>query len=121
MGKLEVDGKVSQQERYEELEEIFSGYEEFNNDYGTEFVPLVSPGFDDRWNDCGWGENRYAPRSTEHFRNLLDLAEEYKTIDRINVGTWNGWPEGHMIEPGVFRGEDYGKDYLEVLRDFHQN
>lgn len=81
-----------------------------------EFVPMVFPGFDDRPNDC-WGDGRHVPRSTGHLAELFELAFQYRTIDRTYVATWNGWPEGHQIEPGTFSGHDYGTAYLDVVNE----
>lgn len=83
---------------------------------GKAVIPTVYPGFDDRGNDC-WGEDRYLPRSVDRFRDLLELADEYRTHDRINVASWNDWNEGHMIEPGAHEGTDYGTAYLEVIEN----
>lgn len=77
---------------------------------------MVFPGFDNRDNDR-WGVDRYVPRDPSHLRQLIELAERYKTTDRINIATFNGWAEGHQIEPGSFRDEDYITEYLDVIRD----
>jgi hypothetical protein len=82
-----------------------------------EFIPMVFPGFDDRANHC-WGRDRYIPRSLEKFDEMLALAEEYATTDMIDVATWNDWPEGHQIEPGTWRGNEYGSEYLESIQRF---
>ncbi|NEU58611.1 hypothetical protein [Halorussus sp. MSC15.2] len=81
-----------------------------------EFVPMVFPGFDDRPNDC-WGDGRHVPRSPKHLAELFNLAKKYRTVDRTYVATWNGWPEGHQIEPGTFSGQDYGTAYLDVVKE----
>ena len=116
-GKLESGSKVSQEDHFNYMKSNFEGYNLFKEEYGTEFAPMVLPGFDDRSNDC-WGEDRYVQRSTDYFRELLDLADDYRTINRINIATWNDWPEGTVLEPGILRGNDHGTDYLEVLQEF---
>ncbi|NEU58789.1 hypothetical protein [Halorussus sp. MSC15.2] len=81
-----------------------------------EFVPMVFPGFDDRSNSC-WGGETHVPRSPQHLAELFNLAKKYRTVDRTYVATWNGWPEGHQIEPGTFSGQDYGTAYLDVVKE----
>ena len=122
VGKLEPGEKMPQEEHYPDKRSNFEGYKEFSEDHDIGFAPMIAPGFDDRTStkEC-WGGNQYLPRSPEYFEELLELADDYRTIDRINIATWNDWPEGTAIEPGVFEGEDHGTEYLEVLRDFHQN
>lgn len=117
MGKLIPEETVSVEERFDIVEENFRGYAELHDDYGLEFVPCVFPGFDDRHNENCWGDNRVTPRDPDHFERMFELAEEYMTVDRISVGTWNDWPEGTVIEPGTFRDEAFGTDYLEVVKD----
>jgi hypothetical protein len=80
------------------------------------FWPMVFPGFDDRHNEQ-WGQDRRIPRSTQYFRDLLQLAETYGD-GRINIYSFNEWTEGTQIEPGAFRGNDYGTDYLEIIEEF---
>lgn len=116
-GELESGSEVSQEDHFNHMESNFEGYNSFKEEYGTEFAPMVLPGFDDRSNDC-WGEDRYVQRSTDYFRDLLGLADDYRTINRINIATWNDWPEGTVLEPGILRGNDHGTDYLEVLQEF---
>jgi hypothetical protein len=31
--------------------------------------------------------------------------------------TWCDWAEGTQVEPGTFRGEDYGTDYVEQIAE----
>lgn len=116
-GKLEPGETVSQEDHFEHLESNFKGYNSFTEDHGTDYTPMIIPGFDDRSNDC-WGDDRHVPRSPDYFEQLLELADDYRTIDRINIATWNDWPEGTVIEPGELRGEDHDTIYLETLREF---
>lgn len=95
----------------------FEGYMELVEEFNIDFVPTVFPGFDDRENDC-WGENRHVPRSQEKFRAMIKLADEYRTTDMVNIATWNGWNEGHQIEPGSHQGEQYGNAFLEITNHF---
>jgi hypothetical protein len=85
------------------------------------YIPAAFPGFDDRGNSC-WGHDRHLPRDPERFSQMLDLAAEYRTDppNRITVGSWSGWPEGHSVEPGSFRGEDYGTNYVERIRTLQE-
>jgi hypothetical protein len=100
-------------------EDSYSGHQEFAKENGLDFVPLTGPGFDDRANTC-WGPNRLVPRSQSGFRKLLALADEYSTTDMIDIATWNDWTEGTQIEPGSYRGNNYGNGYLELIKDFQQ-
>ncbi|MFW6015626.1 MAG: glycoside hydrolase family 99-like domain-containing protein [bacterium] len=95
----------------------FKGYEELMNEYDFEFAPRAFPGFDERANDAR-KTNRYTPRSLRYFRESLELVDEYRTIPHVNIATWNEWEEGHMIEPGYYRGEYYGFDYLNEIKEF---
>ena len=62
---------------------------------------------------------RYLPRDPDRFKQLLQLADEYRTTDRATV-CYNDWIEGHTIEPGTFTGTEYGTEYLEVVKEFQQ-
>jgi hypothetical protein len=90
----------------------------YADEHDLAFVPVVFPGFDDRHNDC-WGSDRHLERSVDRFGSFLDLALEYATDDlnEIHVATWSAWAEGTQIEPGSFRGEDYGTGYIEAIRE----
>lgn len=116
-GKLKIGGSVPWEEARDHARENFAALERFANNNGLDLMPTVFPGFDDRHNSC-FGSERYVERSPEHFRELLEIADEYRTIDRINLATFSGWPEGHQIEPGAFQGSEYGTKYLETLRSF---
>ncbi|WP_158056416.1 glycoside hydrolase family 71/99 protein [Halorussus halophilus] len=103
-------------EHREEVEESFRRSFWFAVENDLEFVPMVFPGFNDEPNSC-WGDDRHVPRSPSHLAELFDLALKYRTTDRTYIATWNGWPEGHQIEPGTFDGHDYGTAYLDVVKD----
>ncbi|WP_162224674.1 glycoside hydrolase family 99-like domain-containing protein [Halorussus amylolyticus] len=102
-----------------DLEAQYSATREFTTNNDMEFFPTVFPGFDDRAN-ARWGDDRHIPRSTDRFEEILQMAAEYATTDMINVATWNDWAEGTQIEPGSFRGTDYGTVYLEIIKQFQQ-
>lgn len=102
------------------VEQDFQGHREFTGEHDMEFIPTVFPGFDDRPNTC-WGSDRYTPRSLDGFTSLLELAEEYRTTPMVDIATWNDWTEGSQIEPGSFRGTDYGTAYLEAIKRFQQS
>jgi hypothetical protein len=101
------------------VEDMYGTHRDFTDDHGMEFIPTVFPGFDDRANTC-WGPDRYTPRSPDHLAELLDLADQYRTTDMINIATWNDWTEGTQIEPGTYRGEDYDTAYLDVVKEFQE-
>jgi hypothetical protein len=116
-GVLESNSEVSWEETMNFVESNYEGglnYAERNN---MEFIPMVFPGFDDRANHC-WGRDRYISRSLEKFTEMLNLAEGYETTGMIDIATWNDWPEGHQVEPGTWNGNEYGTDYLEVIKEF---
>lgn len=102
-----------------DVEANFRGTQEFTDANGMDFIPTVFPGFDDRGNTC-WGGDRLIPRSPHRFNQMLELAEEYASTDRVNIYSWNEWFEGSQIEPGTHRGNRYGTSYLEVVKDFQQ-
>lgn len=92
---------------------------DFARENNMDFIPMAYYGFDDRSNDC-WGQNRYIPRSPSHLLDMLRLAERYRTTDRVNIATFNDWPEAHAVEPGRVRGTQHGTEYLAVIRDLQQ-
>ncbi len=118
-GKLRAGETVPWAKAYAHVEESYAATRRFADEHGQEYLPSVFPGFDDSHNDC-WGEDRHVPRDPSHLRDLLALADEYRTTDRVNLATFNGWPEGHQIEPGSFAGTDYGTAYLEVVKEYVQ-
>jgi hypothetical protein len=101
------------------IEANFKGHRKFTETHDMEFIPMVFPGFDDRLNTC-WGQDRYIPRSQEQFKDLLELADEYRTTNMIDIATWNDWTEGTQIEPGSFRDTDYGTEYLKIVQEFQK-
>lgn len=88
----------------------------FAASHKKDYIPMAVPGFDDRENSC-WGEDRFVPRSPGNLKEMLEFSDKYRTLERVNIGTFNGWPEGHQIEPGILNGENYGTSYLEAVRD----
>lgn len=113
-------GPVPWETVLEFVEGNHAGHRAFAEDNDLGYYPTAFPGFDRRANTCWGDDERYIPRSTDGFRRLLELAAEYSTLDRVLVATWNDWTEGSQIEPGVFRGEDYGTAYLEVVEAFQR-
>jgi hypothetical protein len=118
-GVLESGGTVNWEEAMQFVEANYEGASAYAERNDMEFIPMVFPGFDDRANDY-WGGDRYIPRSLERFEEMLALAEEHGTTDMIDVATWNDWPEGHQLEPGTWRGQDYGTAYPEAIEEFQQ-
>jgi hypothetical protein len=102
----------------ERTAEDFELTREYADQHDQSFVPVVFPGFDDRHNDC-WGSDRHFERGLDRFGSFLDLALEFATEDlnEIHVCTWSAWAEGTQIEPGSFRGEDYGTGYVEAIKE----
>lgn len=114
------DNQATWEEAYNFMKELFRSHREFTDAHDMEFIPHVFPGFDDRHNTC-WGGDRLTPRSPSHLAQLFELADRCRTTDMINIATWNDWTEGSVIEPGTFRGNDFGTAYLEVVEKFQQN
>lgn len=98
------------------VEQNFEATRAFCDKHDMEYYPMVYPGFDDRHNSC-WGEDRYIPRAPAHLRDLLTLGRAHGT-GRVNIATFNDWTEGHQIEPGTFRGTNYGQSYLDTMAQF---
>jgi len=115
-GQLEEGETMSWEDVLGYFEENFTASREFAEKHDIEFIPNVIPGFNDTENSC-WGQDFHVPRSVDGFRRALELADQYRTIDRINVATWNDWTEGTQIEPGSFQGNDYGTNYLEEVTE----
>lgn len=99
------------------MEENYRGHREFARENDLEFFPRVFPGFDRRANTC-WGDDELVPRSRNFFESMLQLADEYRTADRVNIFTWNDFTEGTAIEPGTWRGNQYGQSYVNAVKDF---
>lgn len=92
----------------------------FAKDHDMEFIPLARPGYDERWDTGEYRTTeRYLPRDPERFQQLLQLADQYRTTNRVFV-PYNDWIEGHTIEPGTFTGTEFGTEYLEVVKEFQQ-
>lgn len=102
----------------EETERVYSEQSGFADRNGMEFIPTVFPGFNDKENTCHTFSSRHLPRSQEQFRKVLELADKYRSTEMVNTATWNDWVEGTQIEPGAYRGTDYGEEYLEIVREF---
>lgn len=99
------------------VESDFRDGHQYATDKDMVFVPKVFPGYDEV-DGCERDGSGFIPRNQNGFQQLLELAEQYATSDRIDIATWNGWTEGHQIEPGTFRGEEYGTEYLEIIKNF---
>lgn len=111
---------ANQEETYEWMRENWEGIREFTEANDMDFVPGVFPGYNDEGNKC-WGGDRYTKRSPKFLRRQLHMAEEFATLDRVYLNSWNDWTEGHQIEPGSARGENYGTDYLEIIQEFQKS
>lgn len=117
VGHLEQGEKNDWSDHLTRKEEEFSWLAEFARSNGMDFIPMVYPGFNNVPNQC-WGNHKHLPRSADRFAEFLELADEFRTMRRLNVATFNGWPEGHQIEPGTFQGNEYGSTYLDVISEF---
>jgi hypothetical protein len=97
--------------------EDFETTREFTETHDMEFIPTVFPGFNDQGNTC-YGGGRHLPRDPKKFRRLLEMADNYRSTNLINIATWNDWVEGTQIEPGAYRGTQYGNTYLDLINKF---
>jgi glycoprotein endo-alpha-1,2-mannosidase len=74
---------------------------------GMDFLPSVSPGYDDSkirpWN----AQNKRARRDGGYYRDLWDAAIA-SGADRVTITSFNEWGEGTQIEPAVSRFIDVG-------------
>lgn len=120
IGNLESGETISWEDQHSLIEKNFRGCREFAREHDMEFIPTIFPGFDDRGN-TSWGQDRHIPRSQEDYKEILETADKYRTTDRINIATWNDWAEGTQIEPGSFRGADYGTDFVEIIEEFQRS
>lgn len=110
---------VPWEDAFEHMRRNYEAIRSFTEEHDMNFAPMVLSGYDDRGNEC-WGGGKHVPRAPEHLASLLELADEYRTTDWINLATFNGWPEGHQVEPGRFDGTDYGTAYLEAIEEFQK-
>jgi hypothetical protein len=121
VNELERQGTLEWNAALEYTDRNMAATREWALEQDIGYIPTAFPGFDDRGNTC-WGHDRYLSRDPERFAQVLDLAAEYRTDppNRITVGSWSGWPEGHIVEPGSFRGEDYWTTYVEQIQSLHE-
>lgn len=108
------------QETYEWAEAKFKAHRAFADENDKEFIPHAYPGFDDRATSCN-NSYRYIPHSPNYLTQLLDLADQYRTIDIINMVVWNDFYEMTAIQPGTYRGHDFVTDYHKVFEEFQQS
>jgi len=107
--------QATQEDALAWLEQNYRGHSAFAAENDKEFFPRVIPGFDTRANIC-WGNDERIPRDPDFFGTNLQMANEHRTAKRMNVFTWNDFTEGTAIEPGTWRGNDYGTAYLERIQ-----
>lgn len=88
---------------------------EFANKNDLDLIPTAFPGRDERFNTC-WGNNPFVSRHPSHLEDMLTLSDQFRTLNRINIATYNDWVEGHQIEPGEWPRTDYGTDYLQKVK-----
>lgn len=115
----EPDNFATQETALDFVKQNFQGHREFVAKHDMEFIPMAFPGFNERGCPEARPEGRKTPRSPEFLRKTLELSDEYRTTDLINLAPVN-WLEGTQITPGTFKGNDYRTEYLEVVREFQQ-
>lgn len=102
------------------VRQTFSDNARFARNQDMEFTPTVIPGYNELGSGCGRSGDKHVPRNPKRFQQMLELAEEYATSDRIDIATWNDWTEGTQIEPGTFGGNQYSTAYLEIVEAFQR-
>jgi hypothetical protein len=117
-GNINRGERTSWEETMGELRKDYRWGRKFADRYGKDLIPTVFPGFNDKENTCHTSAGRHLPRDKNYFSDILRLAEEFATTGLIHVATWNDWVEGTQLEPGSYRGVDYGTDYLEIVEKF---
>jgi len=113
---LERGRTVPWEEAYSHISTNYEALAKFAQENEMSFVPFVIPGFDDRGNTCYGTGDRHIERSVALMDDLFSKSKEYATGNRINV-PFNPWTEGFQTEPGTHRGNSYGTDFLEVVRE----
>lgn len=105
-----------------------------NKNNFDEYIGGAYPGFDDFYQEGGWGQP--VLHDIEHkngalLEQLLQMAED-NNMDYLQLITWNDFGEGTMIEPTVefqyrflesiqdFTGVDYEKSNLEAIYTYYQ-
>lgn len=101
------------------VKQNYEGHRTFTDKHDMEFVPMVFPGFNHEMNTC-WGSGGVIPRGLNGFEKLLELADEYRTTEMVDVATWNDWTEGSQIEPGKYKGNEYGPEYLQSIKEYQR-
>lgn len=114
----EPNNFATQESALDYAEQNFKGNLQFVNENDMEFVPMTFPGFNERGCPERKSDERKTPRSPEFFWKTLELADEYRTTDLVDIAPYNNWLEGTQIAPGSFMGEDYGTEYLEAVKGF---
>lgn len=105
----------------ERATEDFEACKSFAEKHDMEFIPVARPGYDERWDTGDYRTTeRYLQRDPDRFRQLLQLADKYRTTNRAFV-PFNDWIEGHTIEPGTFTGTEFGTEYLNIVKEFQKS
>lgn len=105
-----------------------------NKDNFDKYIGGAYPGFDDFYQEGGWGQPALHDIGHENgalLEQLLQMAED-NNMDYLQLITWNDFGEGTMIEPTVefqyrflesiqdFTGVDYEKSNLEAIYTYYQ-
>ncbi|HET8855851.1 MAG TPA: glycoside hydrolase family 71/99-like protein [Salinimicrobium sp.] len=81
-----------------------------------QYIGGAYPGFNDFYEDGGWGKtalNDIAYEDGKLFENLLKMAKDNK-MEYLQLITWNDFGEGTMIEPT----QEFGFSFLELTQAF---
>jgi hypothetical protein len=84
------------------------------HEYGADFIPTVTPGFDHSEAPSEFRDGRTLPsleRDPERFATHCRELRGFGDHDAIVVTSFNEWPEYSAIEPS----EAYGETYLDIV------
>ncbi|WP_421872681.1 glycoside hydrolase family 71/99-like protein [Marinoscillum sp.] len=87
----------------------------FYSTYDGHIIGSACPGFDDYYQEGGWGEGYgyLSHRGGATFSDQLAKAAEF-SLGTIQLVTWNDFGEGTMIEPT----DEFQYQFLEILQEF---
>lgn len=95
------------------VDKVFKDWAKACARLGVRFVPNAFPGYDDRRLRVP-SPNLPFERSIDGFRRRLETALKYLDEGRmLTITSFNEWGEYTCIEPS----QEYGFDYLNILRD----
>lgn len=85
-------------------------------EYGLDFIPTVTPGFNHTESPPEFRDERLLPvleRDVDRFRNHCQQLRGFGDHDAIVITSFNEWPEYSAIEPS----EEFGMTYLDIVAE----